>query len=98
VRGGKVPGAGLEETLGWGGKLGVFDGGAIASQIDGVHDSQSAAYAEDEAEEDTDERAGYEVHDEPMVCPVLPSDRSIRASCERLSCWRGTESDFSGVA
>jgi len=63
LRGGKVSGAGVEETLGWGRKLGVFDGGAVAAHIDGVHDRQRAAYSEDEAEEDPDERAGIEVHD-----------------------------------
>jgi hypothetical protein len=63
LRGGEVPGAGVEETLGWGGKLSVFYGGAVASHIDGVHDRERAAYAEDEAEEEADERAGIEVHD-----------------------------------
>jgi hypothetical protein len=63
LRGGEVAGAGVEEALGRGGKLSVFYGSAIASPIDGVHDRQSAAYAEDEAEEEADERAGIEVHD-----------------------------------
>jgi hypothetical protein len=63
MRGGEVAGAGVEEALRRGGELSVFDGGAVASPIDGVHDRQSAAYAEDEAEEEADERAGVEVHD-----------------------------------
>jgi len=41
----------------------VFDGGAVASHEDGVHDGEGTADAEDKAEEDTDERAGEEVHE-----------------------------------
>jgi hypothetical protein len=58
LRHAKAFGAGGEETFGWGGKQRVFNGCAVSSHIDGVHDSQSAAYAKDKAEEDTDERAG----------------------------------------
>lgn len=47
----------------------VFDGGAVASHVDGIENGQGATDAEDEAKEDTDERAGDEVHDEAMVCP-----------------------------
>ena len=56
-------GAGGGEARGRGRKLFVFDCGAIASHEDGVHHGQGAADAEDEAEEDTDERAGKEVHE-----------------------------------
>jgi hypothetical protein len=41
--------------------VGVFDGGAIAAHEDGVHDRQSAADAEGEAEEEADQ-AGVEAH------------------------------------
>jgi hypothetical protein len=64
VEGWKLPGAGVEEAFGWGRELGVSDGCAVASHIDGVHDRQSAAYAKDESEEYTDQCAGKEVHDE----------------------------------
>ena len=75
----------------------VLDGGAVASHEDGVHDGESAADAEDEAEEDTDERAGEEVHDEAMVCLVLGKGRLIRASGRGLSSPRGSGREFSGV-
>ncbi len=48
----------------------VLDGGAVASHIDGIHDGEGAADAEDEAEKDADEHAGEEVHDGAMVCLV----------------------------
>ncbi len=70
-RGREVFGAGSEEPWGRGGELRVFDGGAVASHEDGVHDGEGAADSEDKAEEDTDEHAGEEVHDDAMVCPVL---------------------------
>lgn len=63
MRGGEVPGAGVEEALGRGGELSVFYGGTVTSPIDGVHDREGAADAEEEAEEEADERAGIEVHD-----------------------------------
>lgn len=85
MRGGKVPGAGVEEALGRGRELGVFDGGAVPTHVDGVHDGQSAAYAKDESEEDTDQRAGEEVHDDAMVCSVLPNGSLICASDARIS-------------
>jgi len=62
LRGGKVSGAGVEETLGWGRKLGVFDGGAVAAHIDGVHDRQRATHAEGEAKKKSEDRRP-EVHD-----------------------------------
>jgi hypothetical protein len=71
--------------FGWGRKLGVFDGRPIPAHIDGVHDRQCAAYAEDEAEEDTDERAGIEVHG-LMVCPglLIPVAAGCLSSCSGL--------------
>ena len=63
----------------------VFDGGAVASHEDGVHDGEGAADSEDEAEEDAHECAGEEVHDDAMVCPVFGGGSLIRASGCRLS-------------
>ena len=40
---------GLAVALGWGGELGVADGGAVASLVDGVHDREGAAYTEAKA-------------------------------------------------
>jgi hypothetical protein len=75
----------------------VFDGSAVASHEDGVHDGQGAADAKDKAEEDTDERAGEKVHDDAMVCSVPPKGSLICASGERLTSYRGSVTDFSGV-
>jgi len=55
-------GAGGDEAFGWGGKQGVFDGGAVASHEDGVHDSEGTADAEGEAEEEADERTPVARH------------------------------------
>jgi hypothetical protein len=80
LRGGKVPGAGVEEALGWGRELGVFDGCAVPSHIDGVHDRQSAAYAEDESEKYSDQCAGKEVHDD-LNGKLRAAYRLIRFRC-----------------
>lgn len=48
-------GLGGEEAVGRGGEEGVFDGGAVATHEDGVHDSEGAADAEGEAEEEADQ-------------------------------------------
>lgn len=77
--------------------MGVFDGGAVASHKDGVHDGQCTADAEGEAEEETDKGAGEKVHDIAMVCSVLPKGSLICASGERLSSYPGSAADFSGV-
>ena len=56
--------------LGWGWKLGVADGGAIASHVDGVHDSESAAHSEDEAHEKSDDGRPVEGHDVSLLGAV----------------------------
>ena len=61
--GGDMFGAGGEESFRGRGEGCVLDGGAVASHEDGVHDGEGATDSEDEAEEDTDERAGKEVHE-----------------------------------
>ena len=53
---------GLKITIGWGGELGVADGGAVASQIDGIHDRESTAYAEAKAQKKADDRGPVYVH------------------------------------
>ena len=50
------------EALGRGVELGVFDGGAVAAHENGVHDSQGAADAEGEAEEEADKYAPITAH------------------------------------
>lgn len=62
--GGEGFGSGREETGGRGGELGVLDGRAVSTHVNGVHHGQSAAYAKDEAEEDADHQAGEEVHND----------------------------------
>ena len=44
------------------GEEGIAEGGAVASQVDGVHDGESAADAEGEAEEEAYEGDGDEGH------------------------------------
>ena len=56
-------GEGLAVAVGWGGELGVADGGAVASPVDGVHDSESAAHSEDEAHEKSDDGRPVGGHD-----------------------------------
>lgn len=53
---------GGEEAVGRGGEEGVFDGGAVASHKDGVHDGEGAADAEGEAEEEADQCAPVASH------------------------------------
>ena len=62
---------GLAVAVGWGGELGVADGGAVASHVDGVHDGESAAYSECEAEKEADERRPVEGHyDCSLSCSI----------------------------
>ena len=68
---GGIFGTGGEQARGRDGQVGVLDGGAVATHVDGVHDGEGAADSKDEAEEDADEGAGEEVHDGAMVCPGL---------------------------
>ena len=82
---------GCEEAWGRRRELGVFDGGAVASHEDGVHDGEGATDSEDEAEEDTDERAGEEVHDDPWYAlEWVGGWRDGRGSCwvARDLAWR----------
>ena len=65
-------GAGGEESFRGRREGCVLDGGAVASHEDGVHHGQGAADAEDEAEEDTDERAGEEVHESNGMLRARP--------------------------
>ena len=53
---------GGEEAVGRGGEEGVFDGSAVASHEDGVHDGEGAADAEGEAEEQADQCAPIASH------------------------------------
>ena len=55
---------GFAVGLGWVGELGVADGGAVASPVDGVHDGESAAHSEDEAHEESDDCGPVEGHDD----------------------------------
>jgi hypothetical protein len=55
---------GFAVGLWWVGELGVADGGAVASPVDGVHDSESAAHSEDEAHEESDDCGPVEGHDD----------------------------------
>jgi len=57
-----VLGAGLDEALGRCGERGVADGGAVASEVDGVHHCEGAADAEGKAEKESDDSAERESH------------------------------------
>jgi Peptidase family M20/M25/M40 len=52
----------LAVAVGWGGKLRVADGGAVASHVDGVHHGEGAAYTEAKAEKETDDGGPVKVH------------------------------------
>jgi len=71
--------------LGRRGEERVFDGGAVASHVNGIQDGEGAADSEDKAEEDTDECTGEEVHDDAMVCSVLPKGSLIGACDGRIN-------------
>ena len=58
-----VFGEGCGVALGWGGELGVSDGGAVAAHVDGVYDGEGAAYSEDEAEAEADGCGPVDGHD-----------------------------------
>ena len=83
-------GLGFEEALWRNGEVSVFDGGAVASHVDGVHDGEGAAYAEGEAEEEADQ-AGIEAHtiDDGTLCgawlPVVVGMTYV------MQCWFNSE-------
>jgi hypothetical protein len=58
---------GFAVGLGRVGELGVADGGAVASPVDGVHDRESAAYSEDEAHKKSDDGRPVEGHDVSLL-------------------------------
>ena len=43
--------------------MGIADGCAVASHVDGVHDSERAAHAKDEAEEESEDGRPEKSHD-----------------------------------
>lgn len=57
-------------TLGRDGELCVLKGGAVASHIDGVHDSERAAYSEEKAEKEADRGCPVKGHDVQSIVAV----------------------------
>jgi hypothetical protein len=62
---------GLAVALGRSGELGVSDGSSVATEVDGVHDREGAAYAETEAKQETDDGWQVRVHYRPVYRGVV---------------------------
>ena len=75
----------LAVALGWDGELGVSDGGAVASQIDGIHDCEGAAYAEAEAQKEPEDCGPVYVHyDWSLSSSVLNQAGVLCGHCSGL--------------
>src|SRR5579871_3798486 len=69
---------GLAVAVGWGEELGVADGGAVASQVDGIHDCEGAAYAEAKAQKKAEDCGPVYVHyDWSLSSSAVKPDGSV---------------------
>ena len=76
---------GLAVAVGWGGELGVADGGAVASQVDGVHDGKGAANSEAEAQKEAEDCGPVYVHyDWSLSSSVLNQAGALCGHCSGL--------------
>jgi hypothetical protein len=79
----------LAVGLGRIGELGVPDGCPVASLIDGVHDGERAAYAEDEAHEESDDGRPVEDHDVSLLgaCELLSAVNAVWSGAVSFELW-----------
>ena len=81
-------GEGLAVAVGWGGELGVADGGAVASHVDGVHDREGAADTEGKAEEEADDCRPVKGHYDGSLSRLVQGSReSVCGDLFGLQLW-----------